>query len=202
MDPGKLQIIGFDMGGTSTGAPCRPACVLHPFLAARTPAPVVIIPPSWSPLPPTLLLLSPADVSRYAGRYEHVFESTTAGVTIQAPQLDINTVAAGGGSRLFFRSGVFQAGGQHREGSISPAWQQLWRGCATQPSCPAAQVQVGPESAGAHPGPVCYRKNGYLAITGKVAGKGLGSRPGMLSWVGLLPWACQCQPCATPLAAA
>ena len=48
-------------------------------------------------------------MSRYAGRYEHVFESTIAGVTIQAPQLDINTVAAGGGSRLFFRSGVFQA---------------------------------------------------------------------------------------------
>jgi 5-oxoprolinase (ATP-hydrolysing) len=42
-----------------------------------------------------------------------VFESTTAGVTIQAPQLDINTVAAGGGSRLFFRSGVFQVGWPH-----------------------------------------------------------------------------------------
>ncbi|KAN0108408.1 Hydantoinase/oxoprolinase N-terminal region domain containing protein [Hyaloscypha variabilis] len=37
------------------------------------------------------------DVSRYgSGRYEHVFETTTAGVTIQSPQLDINTVAAGG----------------------------------------------------------------------------------------------------------
>lgn len=46
------------------------------------------------------------DVSRYAGQYEHVFEATTAGVTLQAPQLDINTVAAGGGSRLFFRSVV------------------------------------------------------------------------------------------------
>lgn len=56
-----VQVIGFDMGGTST------------------------------------------DVSRFAGSYEHVFESTTAGVTIQAPQLDINTVAAGGGSRLFYR---------------------------------------------------------------------------------------------------
>ncbi|KAG0179024.1 hypothetical protein DFQ28_003589 [Apophysomyces sp. BC1034] len=37
------------------------------------------------------------DVSRFDGHYEHVFETTTAGVTIQAPQLDINTVAAGGG---------------------------------------------------------------------------------------------------------
>ena len=47
------------------------------------------------------------DVSRYAGRYDHVFETTTAGVTIQAPQLDINTGAAGGGSCLGFRAGMF-----------------------------------------------------------------------------------------------
>lgn len=73
------------------------------------------------------------DVSRCAdGQYEHVVESTTAGVTIQAPQLDINTVAAGGGSMLFFRSGLFV---------------------------------VGPESAGAHPGPTCYRKGGPLTVT-------------------------------------
>ena len=50
------------------------------------------------------------DVSRYAGRYEHVFESTTGGVTVQSPQLDINTVAAGGGSRLFSRGGLFVVG--------------------------------------------------------------------------------------------
>ncbi|KAI0851228.1 Hydantoinase B/oxoprolinase-domain-containing protein [Daldinia vernicosa] len=51
------------------------------------------------------------DVSRYGeGRYEHVFETTTAGVTIQSPQLDINTVAAGGGSRLFFKNGLFVVG--------------------------------------------------------------------------------------------
>ncbi|XP_063833705.1 5-oxoprolinase [Ostrinia nubilalis] len=72
------------------------------------------------------------DVSRYAGSLEHVHEATTAGVTIQAPQLDINTVAAGGGSMLFFRSGLFVA---------------------------------GPESAGAEPGPACYRKGGPLTVT-------------------------------------
>uniref|UniRef100_A0A8B9SVJ5 5-oxoprolinase, ATP-hydrolysing n=1 Tax=Anas platyrhynchos TaxID=8839 RepID=A0A8B9SVJ5_ANAPL len=72
------------------------------------------------------------DVSRYAGEYEHVFEATTAGVSIQAPQLDINTVAAGGGSMLFYRSGLFV---------------------------------VGPESAGAHPGPACYRKGGPPTVT-------------------------------------
>ncbi|XP_025832170.1 5-oxoprolinase isoform X2 [Agrilus planipennis] len=72
------------------------------------------------------------DVSRFAGQFEHVYESTTAGVTIQAPQLDVNTVAAGGGSMLFFRSGLFV---------------------------------VGPESAGAHPGPVCYKKKGPLTVT-------------------------------------
>ncbi|CAN0477191.1 unnamed protein product, partial [Discosporangium mesarthrocarpum] len=50
------------------------------------------------------------DVSRYDGNFEHVFETVTAGVTLQSPQLDINTVAAGGGSRLFFRSGLFAVG--------------------------------------------------------------------------------------------
>ncbi len=29
----------------------------------------------------------------------------------------------------------------------------------------AVPAQVGPESSGAHPGPVCYRKGGYAAIT-------------------------------------
>jgi len=47
--------------------------------------------------------------------------------------LNIKTVAAGGGSRLFFEKGLYK---------------------------------VGPESAGADPGPVCYRKKGgCLAIT-------------------------------------
>lgn len=50
---------------------------------------------------------------------------STALTTAQAPQLDINTIAAGGGSKLRFSSGIFL---------------------------------VGPESVGAHPGPVCYRK--------------------------------------------
>ncbi|SCV69133.1 BQ2448_2153 [Microbotryum intermedium] len=50
------------------------------------------------------------DVTRFDGTYETVFETTTAGVTIQSPQLNINTVAAGGGSRLFWRSGLFVTG--------------------------------------------------------------------------------------------
>jgi len=76
------------------------------------------------------------DVSRYDPRqdeYELVLETTIDGVAIQAPQLDIHTVAAGGGSRLFWKHGL---------------------------------LQVGPESARAHPGPVCYRKDGgVLAVT-------------------------------------
>jgi 5-oxoprolinase (ATP-hydrolysing) len=73
------------------------------------------------------------DVSRYHEQYEHIFETEISGVSIQAPQLNINTVAAGGGSRLFFERGLYK---------------------------------VGPESAGADPGPVCYRKpGGTLAIT-------------------------------------
>ncbi|XP_027919025.1 5-oxoprolinase [Vigna unguiculata] len=50
------------------------------------------------------------DVSRYAGSYEQVLETQIAGAIIQAPQLDINTVAAGGGSKLKFQFGAFQAG--------------------------------------------------------------------------------------------
>ena len=50
------------------------------------------------------------DVSRFDGAYEQVTETETAGVTVQAPQLDVNTVAAWGGSRLTFRSGTFRVG--------------------------------------------------------------------------------------------
>jgi 5-oxoprolinase (ATP-hydrolysing) len=61
-------------------------------------------------------------VSRYgAGRYDHVFETTTAGVTIQSPQLDINTVAAGGGSRLFWRNGLFVVGPESASAHPGPA---------------------------------------------------------------------------------
>lgn len=61
------------------------------------------------------------DVSRFDGHYEHSLESTTAGVTIQAPQLDINTVAAGGGSRLFFRSGLYVVGPESAGSNPGPA---------------------------------------------------------------------------------
>lgn len=61
------------------------------------------------------------DVSRYDGNYDHVIESTTAGVTIQAAQLDINTVASGGGSRLFFRSGMYVVGPESMAAHPGPA---------------------------------------------------------------------------------
>lgn len=34
------------------------------------------------------------DVSRFDGRYEIVYETTTAGISMQSPQLDINTVGS------------------------------------------------------------------------------------------------------------
>ena len=73
------------------------------------------------------------DVSRYGGEYELVHETETAGVRIQAPQLQIKTVAAG------------------RRGP----------GCFLETAC----SRWGPESAGAQPGPVCYRAGGHLSIT-------------------------------------
>ncbi|EPY21440.1 5-oxoprolinase (ATP-hydrolysing) [Strigomonas culicis] len=85
------QVVGFDMGGTST------------------------------------------DVSRCEGdKVEHVVEAEISGTPLQAPQVRVHTVAAGGGSMLKFENGMFH---------------------------------VGPESAGAHPGPACYGKGGPLAVT-------------------------------------
>jgi 5-oxoprolinase (ATP-hydrolysing) len=61
------------------------------------------------------------DVSRYAGRYEQVFDTTIAGVTIQSPQLDVNTVASGGSSKLFFRNGLFVTGPESASSQPGPA---------------------------------------------------------------------------------
>lgn len=72
------------------------------------------------------------DVCHYAGTYERSFETEVAGVRMRAPMMNIHTVAAGGGSILFFRDGRFQ---------------------------------VGPDSAGANPGPACYRRGGPLTVT-------------------------------------
>jgi 5-oxoprolinase (ATP-hydrolysing) len=89
-DAGFGQVIGFDMGGTST------------------------------------------DVSHFAGEFEREYETQVAGVRMRAPMLSIHTVAAGGGSVLHF------------DGS---------------------RYRVGPDSAGADPGPACYRRGGPLTVT-------------------------------------
>ncbi len=72
------------------------------------------------------------DVSHYAGDIERVSERNIAGVRVRAPSIDIHTVAAGGGSIVWF------------DGS---------------------RMRVGPESAGADPGPACYRRGGPPTIT-------------------------------------
>jgi 5-oxoprolinase (ATP-hydrolysing) len=72
------------------------------------------------------------DVSHYAGEYERTLESVAAGIRLRAPMLQINTVAAGGGSICRFDG---------------------------------ARFRVGPASAGADPGPACYRRGGPLTVT-------------------------------------
>jgi 5-oxoprolinase (ATP-hydrolysing) len=72
------------------------------------------------------------DVAHFQGEYERQLESEIAGVRMRVPVLDIHTIAAGGGSLLFF------------DGS---------------------SYRVGPESAGANPGPACYRRGGKLTVT-------------------------------------
>lgn len=62
------------------------------------------------------------DVSRYGeGRLEHVFETTTAGIIIQSPQLDIHTVAAGGSSILSWKNGLFKVGPDSAAADPGPA---------------------------------------------------------------------------------
>src|SRR4051812_44564186 len=61
------------------------------------------------------------DVSRYDGKLEHTFENNISGVTVMAPQLDINTVAAGGGSILFWRHGLFAVGPESASSHPGPA---------------------------------------------------------------------------------
>ncbi len=72
------------------------------------------------------------DVSHFDGTFERAFETEVAGVRMRAPMMNIHTVAAGGGSILFYEAGRFR---------------------------------VGPESAGADPGPAAYRRGGPLTVT-------------------------------------
>ncbi|MBS3954789.1 MAG: hydantoinase B/oxoprolinase family protein [Methylomicrobium sp.] len=72
------------------------------------------------------------DVAHYAGELERTFETEVAGVRIRTPMMTIHTVAAGGGSILYFDG---------------------------------LRYRVGPESAGADPGPACYRRGGPLTVT-------------------------------------
>jgi 5-oxoprolinase (ATP-hydrolysing) len=72
------------------------------------------------------------DVSRFNGKYDYLTETRIADRTLTIPMLNIQTVAAGGGSILFARNGL---------------------------------LVVGPESAGAYPGPASYRNGGPLTVT-------------------------------------
>ncbi|HTE06911.1 MAG TPA: hydantoinase/oxoprolinase family protein, partial [Planctomycetota bacterium] len=73
------------------------------------------------------------DVCRCAGgEVARVFSTRVEGLDLRAPAADIVTVAAGGGSRLFFRDGRYA---------------------------------VGPQSAGADPGPACYGRGGPATLT-------------------------------------
>ena len=72
------------------------------------------------------------DVAHFDGEYERAFETLVAGVRMRAPMMQIHTVAAGGGSILYFDG---------------------------------TRYRVGPQSAGANPGPACYRRGGPLCVT-------------------------------------
>jgi len=72
------------------------------------------------------------DVARYDGDFEYVFEHGVGDALLASPALDIESVAAGGGSVCGFGDRA---------------------------------LRVGPDSAGASPGPACYGAGGPLTIT-------------------------------------
>ncbi len=72
------------------------------------------------------------DVALYDNQIPYVYEHSVGDATLTSPAVDIETVAAGGGSVCGF-DGV--------------------------------SLTVGPESAGADPGPACYGRGGPLTIT-------------------------------------
>lgn len=72
------------------------------------------------------------DCARYDGRYDYRFLTRVGQAEMLSPTLDIETVAAGGGSICSFDG---------------------------------RKLCVGPESAGAWPGPACYGAGGPLSIT-------------------------------------
>ncbi|GBF81735.1 hydantoinase/oxoprolinase family protein [Aphanothece sacrum] len=72
------------------------------------------------------------DVAHFKGEYERQLDNEIAGARMRVPVLSIHTVAAGGGSILYFDGASFK---------------------------------VGPNSAGANPGPACYRRGGPLTVT-------------------------------------
>ena len=72
------------------------------------------------------------DVCRYAGLLERRDSAKVAGVKLRSPMLDVETVAAGGGSILAFDG---------------------------------LRARVGPQSAGADPGPAAYGRGGPATVT-------------------------------------
>ncbi len=72
------------------------------------------------------------DVCRYAGSLERRDSARVAGVKLRSPMLDVETVAAGGGSILAFDG---------------------------------LRARVGPQSAGADPGPAAYGRGGPATVT-------------------------------------
>ena len=72
------------------------------------------------------------DVAYFDGEFQRADETVISGIRVRAPMLSVHTVAAGGGSILWF------------DGD---------------------RLRVGPRSAGADPGPACYRNRGPLTLT-------------------------------------
>ncbi|HIK29124.1 MAG: hydantoinase B/oxoprolinase family protein [Oscillatoriaceae bacterium SKW80] len=98
------------------------------------------------------------DVAHYNGEYERQFETEIAGVRLRSPMMAIHTVAAGGGSILFFDGWRFRVGPESAAANPGPACYRKG-GPLTVTDCNVMLGKIQPEFF-----PKVFGKNGDLPL--------------------------------------
>ncbi|WP_300366229.1 hydantoinase B/oxoprolinase family protein, partial [Hydrogenimonas sp.] len=106
------------------------------------------------------------DVCRYDGAIALRYESETAGVRVRVPQVDLHTVASGGGSRLFYENGLFRVGPESSGAEPGPLCYGR-RGYLSITDANLVTGRLDPESF-----PKIFGPNGDAPLDAKASQKG------------------------------
>ena len=122
------------------------------------------------------------DVALYDGALPQRFETVVAGVRLQAPMMNIHTVAAGGGSMLAYAGGRLTVGPGSAGSAPGPGLLSQWR---------PADRHRRPGAARAHPRRTRSRRSSARAATSRwtSASCGRSSRPSPGRWEASRPTA-------------